>query len=563
MSNAGNIRLATAVTRHATLMEIAGENPFRVRALVRAAESIAHWPQSVEAILRDDAALEGIPGVGSGVILLLRGYAATGEMPGAEALSEKAPAGLLDIVAIPGVGPKTAAKLYASLGIRDLDSLAAALESGSVAKTAGLGPKLAEKLVAGIEALARRSGRHRLGDALPIARDLLAGLRDALGSDRRAEITGSLRRWEESVGDIDLLASGPLADVVTALSSIPDLETVVALDNSCVEGMHRLGFRVHIHVADMHSFESAWLATSSPAEHLQLLGDCAQATGDEAAIYETAGLPWIAPEFRHLVDACDIAVAGGFADIVALSDICGEVHCHTVWSDGLGTIEEMALAARARGYQYLGISDHSHSLGVANGLDAIRLAAQGREIGEAAVRLGFPLLRSSEVEVLKDGRLDFDAATLDDLDIVIASTHTNLKRPRAELMQRLFNALAGGHVDLLAHPSGRLVEERDPGDFDWPELFALARREGVALEINADPARLDLKAEHARQAIAAGCLIAINCDAHQPQSFANLEYGVMTARRGLVPADRVLNSWSYADLVDWLGHDPAGRAPRR
>lgn len=563
MSNVGNIRLATALTRHATLMEIAGENPFRVRALTKAAESIAHWPDPVEAILPDDAALAAIPGVGSGVILLLRGFAATGEMPGAEALAEKAPAGLLDIVAMPGIGPKTAAKLYAALGIRDLDSLAAALASGDVAKTTGLGPKLAEKLVAGIAALSRRSGRHRLGDALPIARDVLAQLREALGPGCRTELTGSLRRWEESVGDIDLLATGPLADILTALSSNGDLDGVVALDNTCAEAMHRLGFRVHVHVAEAHTFGAAWITTSSPAHHIARLGDFAHIAGDEAAVYASAGFPWIAPEFRHHVDAFEIALAGGFADIVALDDIRGEVHSHTVWSDGLGTVDEMALAARGRGYQYLGISDHSHSLGVANGLDAARLAAQGREIHEVATKLGFPLLRSSEVEVLKDGRLDFDAATLDDLDLVIASTHTNLKRPRAELMQRLATALAGGHVDLLAHPSGRLVEERDPGDFDWPEVFALARREGVALEINADPARLDLKAEHAREAIAAGCLIAINCDAHQPQSLANLEYGVMTARRGLVPRDRVLNTWAYADLVDWLGRDAAGRAPSR
>jgi DNA polymerase (family 10) len=447
--------------------------------------------------------------------------------------------------------------------VRDLDSLAAALEAGTVAATKGLGPNLAAKLEAGIAALARRSGRHRLGDAMPIARDLRDRLAAALRTDARVEVTGSLRRWEESVGDIDLLAAGTADAIVTALAAIDDLQDVVVHDATMIGAKHRLGFGLHVHTTDQRTFGSRWIETSSPQAHLERLGGLSADAVDEAAIYAAAGFPWIAPEFRHLVDAYDIARATGFADIVAIGDIAGEVHSHTVWSDGLGTVEEMALAARARGYRYLGISDHSHSLGVANGLDAARLVAQGAEIRAVAARLDFPLLRASEVEVLKDGRLDFEDDVLHDLDLVVASTHTGLKRPRPELMARLATALGGGRVDLLAHPSGRLIEEREPGDFDWPEVYALARREGVALEINADPARLDLKPEHARAAIEAGCLLAINCDAHQPAGFASLEYGVMTARRGLVPRSRVLNAWEHADLVAWLARDATGRAPAR
>jgi DNA polymerase (family 10) len=308
-----------------------------------------------------------------------------------------------------------------------------------------------------------------------------------------------------------------------------------------------------LHTATRADFGTRWLETTGPASHIELLTSSPiEDAADEVGIYARFGLPWIAPEFRQGSSEIDFARSGQLDDVIDLADVQGELHSHTVWSDGVGTIDEMAESARSRGYRYLGISDHSHSLGVANGLDAQRLQAQGEAIREASARLGFPLFRSSEVEVLKDGALDFDDDTLRGLDVVIASTHTGLTRPRAELMARVHKALDGGRVDILAHPSGRLIEEREPGDFDWPEMFQIAKRNGVVLEINADPARLDLKAEHVREALETGNLIVINCDAHRPNGFSSLPYGIGIARRAFTPRDRVINSWDLDRLKAWM-----------
>ena len=548
----GNAEIANQLARLSSLMEIAGENPFRIRAIRTGAESVAAAPMRIADLAHDEPALRSVPGIGAGIAALIREYVDTGHLESFEVLQNQIPEGLIEVIEIQGVGAKTAKKLYELAGIRDLESLSIAIDNGTVANTKGLGAKLAEKIAVGLESIKRRTGRHRIGDALPVAVALAEQITEALGGDSRVEVTGSLRRWQETIGNIDLLATGRTGEIEQVLTAFNIIEDI-SIDGDRVIGKHPLGFQIAIHAADHAAFGTRWLETTGPPEHLSLLGPALETpVPEEREVYDRLGLPWIAPEFRQGVDELDRAQSGELDNVIRIEDVRGELHSHTVWSDGAGTIEEMAEAARDRGYAYLGISDHSHSLGVANGLDRARLLAQGADILEASARLGFPLFRSSEVEVLRDGALDFDDDTLRGLDVVIASTHTGLTRPRAELMARIHRALDGGRVDILAHPSGQLIEERDPGDFNFPEMFAIATANGTALEINADPARLDLKAEHAQQALELGNLIAINCDAHRPDGFRSLIYGVGIARRAFTPRDRVINCWEIDRLSAWL-----------
>jgi len=553
-----NRTIAIELGRLASLMEIAGENPFRTRAIRNGAEVVVHLEEPLAPLAGNTEALTAIPGIGAGIAALITEIVQTGTTRAITELQQKAPEGLADILAIPGIGAKTAGKLYQLADVDGLDTLRSALETGRIASTTGLGPKLAEKLAAGLESLGRKTGRARLGTSLPIARALRERLISRMAGDARIELTGSLRRWEETTGDINFLTTATLEEMTALLRGDAQVSGLTVA-NGALHGTHTSGLELVIIPAAPEEFGTAWIRTTGPAAHIALLdGFDASPAASEEAVYESLGLPWIAPEFRQGRDELDRARRGELDEVIAITDIRGELHCHTVWSDGHASIEAMALAAKARGYAYLAISDHSHSLGVANGLTRERLLAQAAEIAAVSRRLEFPLLRSSEVEVHRDGSLDFDIETLHGLDVVIASTHSGLTRPRAELMARLDAALSGGRVDVLAHPSGRLIEAREPGDFDWPAVFALARERGVALEINADPARLDLKGDHAREAIEAGCLLSINCDAHHPQGFELMEYGIATARRGFVPRDRVINTWPLEKLRSWLA-SPATR----
>ncbi len=547
-----NARVVLELARLATLMEIAGENPFRIRAIKTGAEAVRDLEHPVAVIAADAEMLKTVPGIGAGIAGLIQEILAIGTTSAIADLSDRAPAGLADIVEIPGVGAKTASKLFAVAGVRDLASLETALDSGMIAGAAGLGPKLAQKLQLGLEQRARRSGMTPIMVAEPIAHEIARKLLDRVGRKRyKLQKTGAVRRWEEFVDRVDLLTTAPLALIAehAGEAGIEDVE----VGATSLSGTWMSGIAVVVTHADPERWGTELLNATGPESHLVLLGDAVrQAFATERALYESLGLPYICPEFRQGLREVEKARNGELDRIIAMSDIQGEIHCHTTWSDGQQSIGEMAWAAKRNGYHYLGISDHSQSLGVANGLDRDRLLAQRNEIGAVSDKMQFPLLCGSEVEVKQDGSLDFDDETLHELDVVIAAIHSGLSAPREKLMARVDAALRGGRVDLLAHPSGRLVGRREPGDFDGPKLYELAAERGVALEINADPARLDLNGEHARQAIDAGCMLAINCDAHSSKGFGVLDNGIMVARRAFVPRDRVLNTRSINALREWL-----------
>ncbi len=547
-----NREIAETLERYANLASIAGENAFRTRAFQRAADVVRDLPEPVTALM-DLGELRGLPGVGSGIADAIEALARTGTLPPLEALQRTIPTTLLDLLEVPGVGVKTAARVYRELGVVDLPGLVAAAESGRIRALPGLGPKTEANILAAMEALGRRTGRFLLGRALPLARRLAADLQAVLPAETVVAIAGSIRRMEETVADIDLVVSASTPSSIAAtVAQLPWVSGVIACEDRRLHVTTHDGIPVDIVIVDPSAMGTGLIRATGPAAHLALLPDPLPPAPTEEKLYAALGMEWIAPELRQGRDEVIRAKAGTLPDLLSTGNVRGEFHAHTLWSDGTATVLDMVRAADDRGYAFLGVSDHSRGLGVANGLDATRLMAQRQEI-EAAQRVsGLRVFTSCEVEVHRDGSLDFDDHVLATLDVVIASAHSGLRQPREVLTQRLLSVLENPHVDIVAHPSGRLIERREGGDFDWDRIFASAAATRTALEINASPERLDLNDELARRALAAGCLFTINCDAHSTGGFDALEYGIAVARRAGADPDQIVNCWPIGRIEEWL-----------
>lgn len=549
MSQLSNGEIAAILERYGVMLQLAGESPFRARAYARAAESVRASPTAMTEI-RQLGRLQSLPGVGEGLAAAIAELVDSGQYALLTELEAAVPSSLIDLLAVPGIGLKTAIRLHQELGVTNLEDLGAALEAGRIEQTKGLGKRAAASMRLGLESVKRRTGRLRLGTARPIALELADLIRAALPG-AELSLAGSVRRWDETVADIDLVIA--TSDIARAMSIVRSLPMVAAiLDESATDLRLRLqlGIDVDLSLTSPDRFGTRLADATGTPGHLRLLGALPDPASSEEAVYASLGLPWIPPELRRGTE--EVRRAGEIAALIEVPDINGEFHCHSTWSDGSGTVAEMAAAALARGYDFLAISDHSQGLGVANGLSPARLAAQRNEIDSVNDAGQIRLFAGAEVEVHRDGRLDYDAAELAKLDVVIASLHVGLQQPRDELTRRLLSVLANPNVDIIAHPSGRLIEQRDGGDFDWDRVFAAAAASGTALEINADPARLDLAAGHAARAIAAGCLITINCDAHAPNGFAAIDYGVSIARQAWAKPEHVLNCWPLARIESWL-----------
>lgn len=547
-----NREIAETLERYANLASIAGENAFRSRAFQRAADVVRNLHEPVIAPM-DRGDLRRLPGIGSGIADAIETLVRTGALPPFDALQRTVPATLLDLLQVPGVGVKTATRVYRELGVVDLPGLLAAAESGRIRALPGLGPKTEANILAAMEALRRRTGRFLLGTALPLARRIVADLQGTLPAGSSVAISGSVRRMEETVVDIDLVVSTPAPEAIpTTVAHLPLLSGIVRHDNGFLRVTTHAGIPMDIVVVDPSVFGTALIRATGSAEHLALLPDVLPTAPTEEAVYAGLNMEWIAPELRQGLDEVMQAKAGTLPTLLSVGDVRGEFHAHTLWSDGTATILDMVRSAAERGYAFLGVSDHSRALGVANGLDAARLAAQRQEIEKAQRATGLRVFASCEVEVHRDGSLDFDDHILEALDLVIASTHSGLRQPRDVLTERLLRVIANPHVDIIAHPSGRLVERREGGDFDWNRVFAAAAASRTALEINASPERLDLNHDLARRALEAGCLLTINCDAHSTVGFDALEYGVAVARRAGADPDRIVNCWPIERIEAWL-----------
>lgn len=557
----------------ADLLEIKGEQIYKVLAYRRAAESIRSLGKDIGGV-RKEGALETIPGVGKAIAAKIDELLGTGKLEFADELKAEIPATLVEILRVGDVGPKKAARFWRELGITTLDQLERAARNGRLRGLSGMGERSEARILASIEALRRRqSGRIPIGTARPIAEGLVQRLR-GLPEVTKAEMAGSLRRWKETIGDLDLIvgASDPGA-VMQAASRFPEIARIKGQGETKFSAELVDGLRVQLWVHPPERFGTALQYATGSQAHNVRLRELALDRGlslsehgfkrkdgteivcaEEEEVYQHLGLPWIPPELREDQGEVQAAREGRLPSLVSLEDLRGELHCHTDWSDGQNTIEEMARAARSAGLAYLVISDHSQSLGVVNGLNVDRLREQWSAIADAQHRLGdsILLLRGAEVEIRADGVLDYPDEILAALDVVTASVHTSLRQSRERVTARMLSAVRNPHVNVIGHPTGRMVGQRDPADLDLEAVLAAARETGVALEINAHPARLDLKDAHARRATEVGCLLAINADIHSPADLELRAYGVATARRGWVSASGVVNSWPLDRLLPWL-----------
>lgn len=541
-----NAELADILRQHADLMEIAGENRFRVNAYRKAADAINAHPRAVA----DEPDPTVIPGVGAGIALAVAEIVATGRYSEFDELQEQLPGSLLTMLDVPGLGVRRIERFYRELNVTSLTELEEAARAGRLVELKGIGPQAQASVLEGIAFLRRKTGRFSIGVALPLAEQLAEQL--AMLTGQPVFIGGSVRRMCETVGNIDLLAVGE--SPAATLAAVAQLEAVAeTLSVGETEGrflLHR-GIPLRVVVAPADQAGSELVRLTGSTAHVAALGQLSFAETEEAC-YAAAGLPWIAPELREDRGELEAARAGTLPQLIEISDLRGDLHLHTTWSDGRGTVLEMAQAAAARGYEYLAVTDHSGGLGIANGLSAERLVEQGTHIRELAAVAPLRLLTGSEVEVHRDGRLDFEDAALAELDLVVASLHSGLRQDVETITARICATLRNRHVDIVAHATGRLIERRQGAQYDWPAVFAAAREAGAALEINSDPARLDMNESHARMAHEHGVLLAIDSDAHRPEALGLVRYGIGIARRAWVEPRQVVNTWALDDLLAWL-----------
>ena len=568
-----NRQIADIFDTIADMLSLKGEIIHRVLAYRRVAESIRDLPRDLHAIAAEGR-LQDIPDVGKVIAEKLTELLDTGRMEFYERLKEEIPAGLVDVLRVNGVGPKKAMRFYKELGIASIPDLEAAAQAGKLRVLSGMGVKSEKQILDSIAALARRTTRTRIDVALAAAERLLRPLLTLPGV-ARGDVAGSLRRGRATIGDLDLLIaahdSGPVMDAFVAHS---DVERVLGQGPTRSAVELRSGQQCDLRVVPPGRYGTALSYFTGSKEHNVRLRELAKDRGlslnewaftpldgspeilcdTEVAVYARLDLPWIPPELREDRGEIEAAQRGEVPALIEIGDIHADLHMHTTWSDGKLSVREMAWIARERGLSYIVITDHSQSLGVANGLSVERLRAQREEIRavDAEMGPGFRVFQGVEMEIRADGQLDYPDDVLAELDVVIASLHTSLRQDRAAITARLLNAIRNPHVDIIGHPRGQLIPDREPADLDMDAVFIAARETDTALEINASPYRLDLDDVHARRAVEMGVRLAINTDSHTAADFDMLRFGVITARRGRVGPDHVINTWPVEQFIAWI-----------
>lgn len=546
-----NLTVAAALYEIADLLELKGEDLFKIRAYRKAGEKVATLPVEVAELARQRR-LTTLPGVGEAIAKKISELLTTGEMTYLEELRRAVPPGIRDLTRVPGVGAKTAMLLYTRLGIDSLDRLELAARQGELRDLPGMGVRKEKAILAALERLQTQSDRISIGAVRPAAEALAEHLRLHPAVDR-VEVAGAIRRWRETVDDIDLVvATTDPAGVLEYLRTLPLAGEVLEAGGDRLTMTTSLGRRVDVVAVPPERFGRALLQMTGSEAHLTQLGPLVDAP-TETAIYQAMGLPYIEPELREGSGELEAARGAGLPCLITLADLKGDLHSHTRASDGTATLTEMAEAARARGHSYLAICDHSRSLAIAGGLSPERLLAQVAEIRRLNQRWSdFRLLAGTEVDILKDGSLDFPDEILAQLDLVVASIHSHMKLDQPSQTERLLRAIRNPHVHIIGHPFGRVIGRRDPYLLDYDRILDACAETGTALEISASPSRLDLSDQHARLAKDRGVKLAIDTDAHSIQELELLEYGVGVARRAwLEPAD-VINAMDLPDLLDWL-----------
>jgi DNA polymerase (family 10) len=610
-----NGELARIFHQIGDMLEVKGELVYKTVAYHKAADAIAHSPVEIAR-----AYLAGrpprIPGVGEAISKKIEELARTGRLAFYDRLREEVPPSLVALLEIPGIGPRTVKQLHDELGIETLEDLRRAAETGSLRGLKGMSEKTEQGVLAGMAALESRQERMRLGQAEAIVETLLAELADVPGL-RSIQPAGSFRRRRETIGDLDLLAETDRPeDLVERFTSLGSVESVIA------NGPHKAAVRlrrgpqadgpragprvdlmimppgeagtylIHFTGSKEHNVRLRGMARDigwslSEKGYLRLCDDGEPAVGKageaaelrtfatEKEAYGFLGLPFIEPELREDRGEVEAALAGTLPVLVARADLRGDCHSHSDWSDGVHTIEQMAEAARRRGYSYLCLTDHTASLAIARGLSLERVEMQRAIVASLNRRFeaeeadgtappetppdGFRLLHGCELEVRADATLDYPNELLARYDLVVASVHVSRRQSRHQLTARTLAAIRNPHVDVIAHPAGRYIGSRDDLDLDWDAVFSEAALTGTALELNGSDERLDLSDVRARRAAEFGCVFTIDSDAHRIEELDNLRWGAAMARRAWLTADRVMNTRSRTELFEWVSGKP-GRA---
>ncbi len=564
-----NKRVATILNETADLMEIQGEDSFRIRSYRRAAEAIEGLPQPVAELVSDRKKLLEIPGIGKGMAANLEEIFKKGKLAMHSELLKKYKPTILELMKIQGMGPKTLALIWDAFQISDVSGVEKLAREGKLRELPRMSEKTEQKLLKAIENYRRVSGRFRLDQAADVAAKLTEHLSDAPGVEKITP-AGSLRRGRETVGDLDLLVTGKVSTnakqreaLIQKILAFPGISEVLAKGENKVSFKLHGGMQVDIRLLAPESFGAALMYFTGSKSHNVLLRQRALTMGytlneyelarvkdekrvaakTEEEIYAKLGLEYIPPEMRESQGEIEAAKEHALPGLITEGDICGDAHMHTVATDGRNTIEEMAEAARAHGYQYIAITDHSKNLAMANGLDDKRALEHIARIRAAAEKTeGIKILAGIEADILADGELDLSDPVLEQMDVVVASVHSHFQQEPSQMTERLLRAVSNPNTSILGHPTGRLLLRREAYGFDLQAILKAAAKNGVAMELNAFPDRLDLCDVHLRMAKAQGVKVVINTDSHHTSHLENMRYGILQARRAwLTPAD-VLNT---------------------
>jgi DNA polymerase (family 10) len=574
-----NRSLATVLYETADLLEISGQDPFRIRSYRNAAEAIEGWPQQISELIADDKQLLGIPGVGKGMVANLKEIFREGKLGLHSELLEKFHPSMLELLKIQGLGPKTVALIWSAFKVSSVADVEKLAREGKLRELPRMSEKSEQKILKAIETYRNISGRFHLDEADNTAAKIMGHLAGLEGVDKITP-AGSLRRGRETVGDVDLLITGRCCTnekqrsaVIDRVVTVPGITDVIAKGENKVSFKLRSGMHVDVRILPPDSFGAAMQYFTGSKSHnvtlrqralkmgmtlneygLVRLEDDKQVAGKtETEIYAKLGLDYIPPEMRENCGEIEAAAEHRLPELIDLKDIRGEIHIHTVETDGRNTIEEMAMAARERGYEYIAITDHTKNLAFANGLDDKRAVEHIQRIRKANEQLeGIRIFAGAEVDILADGELDLSDSVLEQMDVVVASVHSAFNQDPSQMTDRLLKAMSNKNAMIIGHPTGRILLRRDAYQFDIEKVLDFAAKEKVAMELNAYPDRLDLNDRHLRMARERGVKIVINTDAHHTTHFEKLKYGILQARRAWLTKADVLNTLPAEKLATAL-----------
>jgi DNA polymerase (family 10) len=577
-----NKTLATIFFETADLMEINGDDPFRIRSYRRAAETLEGYPQSATELAADLKALLEIPGIGKGMAANIQEISQNGKLQLHQELLTKFHPSMLELFKVQGLGPKTIALIWSAFQVSDLDGVVKLAQEGKLRTLPRMSEKGEQKILKAIEDYRRISGRFLIDEADRTAAQLAAHLQHVKGIDAITP-AGSLRRGRETVGDLDILITGPCcvddrqrAALIDEIVTFSGIDQVLAKGDNKVSFKLRSGLQVDVRTLSPDSYGAGLQYFTGSKNHsvalrqralkmgltlneyglTRLKDNTVVASKTEEDIYAKLNLDWIPPELRENTGEIESAEKHELPDLITLKDLHGEVHMHTVETDGKNTIEEMAEAARLRGYKYIAITDHTKNLAMANGLDDKRAVQHVARIRAANDRIeGITVMAGIEVDILSDGSLDLSDSVLEQMDVVVASVHSAFNQEKQQMTDRLLRAVSNPNVSILGHPTGRLQLRREAYDFDFEAVLQIARDKQVAMELNAYPERLDLNDVHLRRARDRGVKIVINTDAHHTSHFEKIKYGILQARRAWLTAKDVLNTLPEKEFRRAMKHE--------